>query len=29
MSRSIGFSELNEALDRLDDGTTVREVLIP
>ena len=29
MSRSIGFGELNEALDRLDDGTTVREVLIP
>ncbi len=29
MSRAISFSELNEALDRLDDGATVREVLIP
>lgn len=29
MSRSIGFDELNGALDRLDDGTTIREVLLP
>lgn len=29
MSRTIGFDGLNAALDRLDDGTTVREILIP
>ena len=29
MSRAIGFDELNGALDRLHNGTTVREVLIP
>ncbi len=29
MSRSISFGELNEALDRLEEGTTVREVLLP
>jgi len=29
MSRSIGFDGLNAALDRLDDGATVREILIP
>jgi alcohol dehydrogenase len=28
MSRSIGFDELNAALDRLADGDTVREVLV-
>ncbi len=29
MSRTIGFDGLNAALDRLDDGATVREILIP
>lgn len=29
LSRVIGFDELNQAMDRLDDATTVREVLIP
>ena len=29
LTRTIGFDDLNEALDRLDDATTVREVLIP
>lgn len=29
MSRSIGFDRLNVALDRLDDGATVREILVP
>ena len=29
LTRIIGFGDLNEALDRLDDATTVREVLIP
>ena len=29
MSRSIGFDGLNAALDRLDDGATVREILVP
>ncbi len=28
MSRTIGFDGLNAALDRLDDGATVREILI-
>lgn len=29
LSRTIGFDELNAAMDRLDKATTVREVLIP
>jgi alcohol dehydrogenase len=29
LSRIIGFDELNEAMDRLDDAATVREVLMP
>ncbi len=29
LSRTIGFDELNEAMDRLDDAVTVREVLLP
>ncbi|MEP2030362.1 MAG: hypothetical protein ABJI96_16830 [Paracoccaceae bacterium] len=29
LSRTIGFAELNEAMDRLDNATTVREVLVP
>ena len=29
MSRTIGFDELNGAMDRLDNATTVREVLVP
>ncbi len=29
LSRTIGFDDLNEAMDRLDDAATVREVLIP
>ena len=29
MSRTVGFDQLNEALDRLDDGATVREILVP
>ena len=29
MSRTIGFDELNEAMDRLDNASTVREVLVP
>ena len=29
LTRVIGFDELNEAMDRLDDAATVREVLIP
>ncbi len=29
LSRTIGFDDLNAAMDRLDDATTVREVLIP
>ena len=29
LSRVIGFDDLNEAMDRLDDAATVREVLIP
>ena len=29
LSRKITFEELNEAMDRLDDAKTVREVLIP
>lgn len=29
LSRTIGFEELNAALDRLDNAVTVREVLIP
>ena len=29
MSRSIGFEDLNAAMDRLADANTIREVLIP
>ena len=29
MSRSIGFEDLNAAFDRLDEGATVREILVP
>ena len=29
MSRKINFGDLNEAMDRLDDAKTIREVLIP
>tara|TARA_A100001011_G_scaffold392895_1_gene481463 strand:- start:1265 stop:1387 length:123 start_codon:yes stop_codon:yes gene_type:complete len=29
MSRSIGFDDLNAAMDRLADGKTIREVLVP
>ena len=29
MSRVIGFEDLNAAFDRLDEGATVREILIP
>ena len=29
LTRTIGFDDLNEAMDRLDDAKTVREVLIP
>ncbi|MDE0694596.1 MAG: alcohol dehydrogenase, partial [Boseongicola sp.] len=29
LSRTIGFDDLNAALDRLNDAATVREVLIP
>ena len=29
MSRSIGFDDLNAAMDRLADAKTIREVLIP
>ncbi len=29
MSRSIRFEDLNAAFDRLDDGATVREILVP
>lgn len=29
MSRLIGFDDLNAAFDRLDEGATVREILIP
>ena len=29
MSRSIGFDDLNAAFDRLDEGATVREILVP
>ena len=29
LTRKIRFEELNEAMDRLDDAKTVREVLIP
>lgn len=29
MSRTIDFNELNEAMDRLDNASTVREVLVP
>lgn len=29
LTRIIGFDELNEAMDRLDDAVTVREVLMP
>lgn len=29
MSRTVGYEELNSAFDRLHNGTTIREVLIP
>ena len=29
LTRVIGFDELNDAMDRLDDAATVREVLVP
>ena len=29
MSETVGFEDLNEAFDRLDDGQTVRQVLVP
>jgi len=29
MSRSIGFDDLNAAMDRLADAKTIREVLVP
>ena len=29
LSRKIGFDDLNAAMDRLDNATTVREVLVP
>jgi alcohol dehydrogenase len=29
MSRTIGYEELNAAFDRLHNGTTIREVLVP
>ena len=29
MSRSIGFDDLNAAMDRLADAETIREILIP
>jgi alcohol dehydrogenase len=29
MSRTIKFNELNEAMDRLADAKTIREVLLP
>ncbi len=29
MSRLIGFDDLNAAFDRLDEGATVREILVP
>jgi alcohol dehydrogenase len=29
LSRVIGFNELNDAMDRLDDAATVREILVP
>mgnify|MGYP000076602878 FL=1 len=29
LSRIIGFDDINAAMDRLDDATTVREILVP
>ena len=29
LSRTIGFNDLNAAMDRLDDAATVREILMP